>query len=115
MERGFKIKEAARARGITLSSVAKRLGIPRSNMSAIASGARGTSLKVLKKICLILDCSMDELILQKEHPPVFKNKRAQALLDFIEKCNYDGVDKTWVNRVMLAQQMHYKAARRIVR
>ena len=46
----LRIKEAAKERGITLSSIAVKLGIHRSNMSAIASGARGASLKTLKKI-----------------------------------------------------------------
>lgn len=112
MEKGLRIKEIAKERGMTLCSIGKKLNISRSNMSAIASGARGVSLKVLKKICLILDCDMDELILQKAHAPVFQDKKTQELLEFIEESNYDGIDKTWVNRVMLAQQRHYNAARR---
>ena len=50
MRKRLRIKEAAKERGVTLSSIAKKLGIYRSNMSAIASGARGTSLKILRKI-----------------------------------------------------------------
>jgi len=108
----LRIKEAALERGITLSSIAKQLGIPRSNMSGIASGSRGVSLKVLKRICRILDCCLDELIAPEKHGPIFKHKKMQFLLEIIEHSNYDGIDKTWVDRVMLARIMHYRAARR---
>ena len=109
MKKGFRIKDVAKERGMTLSSIAKKLGIPRSNMSAIASGARGVSLKVLYKISCILDCSIDELMLPAQYPPVFKDKKNQSLLRMIENENYDGIDKTWVDRLMLAQKMHYGA------
>ncbi|NQT06698.1 MAG: helix-turn-helix transcriptional regulator [Candidatus Omnitrophica bacterium] len=112
MKRRLRIKELAAARGITLISIAMKLGIARSNMSAIASGKRGVSLKVLYKISCMLDCTIDELILPKEYPPVFKNKKAQSLLKVVESQNYDGIDRTWVNRVMLAQQRHYGALRK---
>jgi len=113
MKRGFRIKEAARERGITLSGIARRLRIPRSNMSAIASGARGVSLKVLYEISLILDCGIDELMLQEDEQAVFRDKRAERALEAVERSNFDGIDKTWVNRVMLAQKAHYRAAKRV--
>jgi len=111
MGEGLRIKGAAKERGVTLSSLAKQLGIHRSNMSAMASGTRGVSLKVLKKISRILDCSIDELILPADMP-VFKSQRMQFVLDEIQRRNYDGIDKTWVNRLMLAQVKHYKNAKR---
>ncbi len=103
----FCIKEIAKERGITLSKIAKELRMPLSNMSAIASGRRGVSLRVLNKVSTILDCDIEELFLIKEDRPVFKNKNTQALLKATEGENYDGIDKTWVNRVMLAQKAHY--------
>jgi len=110
MEKRLKIKEIARERGITLSSIARKLGMSRSNMSAIASGARGVSLKVLSKISRILDCGIDELVSSEKHPSLFRDKKLQFFLKNVENQNYDGIDKTWVNRVMLAQKMHYEAA-----
>lgn len=62
----LRLKEAARERGLTLSGIAKKLGIHRSNMSAIASGSRGVSLIMLKKISRILDCGTDELFWPKK-------------------------------------------------
>jgi len=112
MRRGLRIKEIAKERGMTLSSIAKELDMPRSNISAIASGTRGVSLKALQKISRVLDCSLDELVLPGEYDSVFKDKRVQALLDIMESRNYDGIDKTWVDRVMLAQKVHYLAAGR---
>ena len=112
MKKVLRIKEVAKEQGITLQSIAKRLDMHPSNISAIASGARGVSIKLLKKISHILGCGVDELIFSEKRPPVFKDKRTQLLLDSIEKNNYDGIDKTWVNRIMFVQNMHYNAARR---
>lgn len=112
MKRVLRIKERAKERGVALSGIAKKLGIHRSNMSAIASGSRGVSLKMLEKISRILQCSIDDLIGQKKHPPIFRKKNLEVLLSDIEKANYDGIDKTWVDRLMFAQKMHYKTARR---
>ncbi|MFH1753825.1 MAG: helix-turn-helix transcriptional regulator [Candidatus Omnitrophota bacterium] len=108
----LRIKEIAKERGMTLSEIAGRLGIPRSNMSAIASGARGVSLKALYKIGKILDCGIEELFSQDQGSAVFKDAKAQRSLKIIEDRNYDGSDKTWVNRAMLAQKAHYGSARR---
>jgi len=108
----LRLKEAIRERGLTLSSIAKKLGIHRSNMSAIASGSRGVSLRMLKQISHILDCGMDELFGQKKYSPIFKDKNSQSALNDIEKANFDGIDKSWVNRVMFAQHMHYKNIRK---
>jgi len=112
MEPGLRIKEAAGERGITLSSMARKLGIHRSNMSAIASGSRGASLKTLKKISRILDCDIDELIEPRKQGLIFKNRKLESALNDIERTNYDGIDKSWVDRLMLAQRMHYGAVRK---
>ena len=97
---------------MTLISIARKLRIPRSNMSAIASGARGVSIKVLLKISHILDCGIDELMLPERHSPVFKDKEARSSLKIVESQNFDGIDKSWVDRVMVAQKMHYGAVHR---
>lgn len=112
MKKELRIKEIARERGMTLSEVAGKLGIPRSNMSAIASGSRGISLKVLYRISNILDCGLGDLFLPKEDQPVFKDKKTQALLKAVEDQNYDGIDKTWVDYIMLAQKTHYGSINR---
>lgn len=107
------IKKAAKERGITLVAIARKLHMHRSNISAIASGARGVSLSILKKISHILDCSLDELIFPSNTPGIFKNKDAQDAMAAIERKNYDGIDKTWVNRVMIAYHSHYGLAKRV--
>lgn len=114
-KRGLRIKEIAQERGFTLISIARALRMHRSNLSAIASGSRGASLGVLRKLSRLLDCSVDELIDVDAYPPVFKNKKLQILLDAREKDNAGGLDKTWVNRLMLAQNLHYKLAQKFKR
>lgn len=107
MESMLNIKDAARKRGFTLSSLAKKLGMARSNMSAISSGARGISIDKLKKITDILYCGIDELDTRKEYP-MFKNKQIEVNLRLVEERNYDGIDKSWVSRLMYIHNAHYK-------
>jgi DNA-binding Xre family transcriptional regulator len=113
MKENLRIKDAAKERGITLNMLAGALGIHRCNMSAIAAGARGLSLKTLKAISSILDCGLDELVYTGINEAVFKDKKTQSLLDNIERRNYDGIDKTWVNSLMSAQRAHYLINRRL--
>ena len=81
-------------------------------MSAIASGSRSISIKLLYRIGSILDCGIEELFLPKEDQPVFNDNKTQALLSVVEDKNYDGIDKTWVNNIMLAQKTHYGSINR---
>lgn len=108
----FRLKETASERALTLTDIAKKLGIHRANMSAIASGTRGTSLKMLNKISRILDISLDDLVGGEERRLLFKSEKLEEALDNIERSNYDGIDKSWVDQLMLAQKMHYKKARK---
>ena len=110
MKNRLNIKKIAKERGMTLVEVARKMGIYRSNMSAIASGARGISLDMLKKMCLILDCSIDELVKEHKEPTVFVQNEVQNELEKIDKSSNNGADKTWVNLLMLATMNHYKRA-----
>jgi len=111
MQKRLNIKTAAKERGITLSSIAKRLKMARSNISAIAGGARGVSLDKLRRIADILGCGIDELVAPKEQH-IFKDRRLESLLASIEERNFDGVDKSWVTRVMFARNLHFKTGRK---
>lgn len=112
MKNLFAIKKIAKERAVTLMSIAKKLGIYRSNMSAIASGKRGVSLDMLIKIGHILDCGLDELVTLSGRSSVFKNKNIEDKLNKIIEANYDGMDKTWVNNIVLAGLRHYGNAKR---
>jgi transcriptional regulator with XRE-family HTH domain len=106
------IKEAARERGIALSAIARSLGMHLANVSAIAAGKRGVSLKILNKIGRMLDASLDELLGEREDEAVFRSRKLDALIDDIQRRNYDGIDKSWVDRLMLAGRSHYGKARK---
>ena len=112
MKTKLRIKEAAQERGFTLSAIAKKLGIARSNMSAISKGARGVSLKVLIKISNILNCGIDELIITEPTRRIFNSDKMETRLRAIEEANYDGMDKTWVDNVALAFRDHYRLAKK---
>jgi transcriptional regulator with XRE-family HTH domain len=103
----LRIKEAAKERGVTLISLAKKLKMYRSNFSAVAAGTRGISLKKIQKIADLLGCGVDELLGSKVYPPIFHDKALQSTLYLIEKNNPDGVDKTWVNNLTLARLSHF--------
>lgn len=113
MAKQTRIKVIAKENGMTLTELGRKLGIPRSNMSAIASGSRGVSLQVLLKILRILDCDIDDLYANDVETNAFKDKNLQACLEKIENAHYNGQDKTWVHRVMLAQNIHYRRIMRL--
>jgi len=112
MKPKLRIKEAAKERGFTLSAIAKKIGIARSNMSAIASGSRGVSLKNLRAISDIIGCGLDELVVSRKEGLVFNDPAAQAQLEAIEEQNYDGIDKSWVDTLMVANIAHRRAIRK---
>jgi len=116
MEKGYRplnLKMLAGERGMSLSFIAKKLGIYPSNMSAIASARRGVSLSVLRQIAGLLDCSLDELTGRREATAVFRNKTADLRVKEIQNSNFNGMDKKWVDHVMLAHIHHYRAAKRM--
>ena len=108
----LKLKEIARERGVTLSAIARHFKMHRSNMSAIAAGERGVSLRFLRRLCAYLSCGMDELVGDAQEMTVFKETAAEAALRAREAGNFDGMDKTWVNQLMLGQRVHYGRAKK---
>jgi len=110
-----RIREIARERGMTLSSVAKKINIHRSNMSAIASGARGVSLRQLQAMGEYLGCGLDELLSADSPGVVFKDSRSESRVLAIEGKNFDGSEKTWVHNLMVSWMTHYRKAARAER
>ena len=108
----MRIREIARERGMTLSSVAKKINIHRSNMSAIASGARGVSLRQLQAMGEYLGCGLDELISAGSSCVVFKDRQSESRVQAIEEQNFDGSEKTWVHILMVSRITHYRKAAR---
>lgn len=110
---GFLIKEYAREQGMKLGDVARKLRMPLSNLSAIASGSRSVSLRCLAKIAGVLGCAVPELF--GERSPgfqAFENVDLNRKIREMEERNYMGRDKQWVHRVMLAWRVHYGRVRR---
>lgn len=105
------LREMLKARGVRFIALAGHLNMHRSNLSAIASGGRGVSLEVLQKMAHFLNCAMGELLV-RQTPDVFKERHRMNCIDEIESKNYDGLDKSWVDRVTLAHRVHYQNAKR---
>jgi len=105
------IRRAAWERGRTVSEVARRLGLYRSNLSAMDAGRRTASLRTLSRIAAILGCSPGELIERAPDgpPTVFRTKALNAKLAAREAALVDGTDRSWVHAVLLAWQRHYRA------
>ncbi len=97
---------------MTASEIARRLNLYRPNLSAMDAGRRTVSLKLLGRIAELLSCSPADLI--QVEPPLqpFSSQRMLRLLQKKEASFPDGADRSWVHRVLLAWQKHYRAARR---
>src|SRR5439155_4808732 len=58
---GVRLKEAREYEGFSQEEVAKYLGLPRSAISLIESGARGIDFLELKKLATLYKCTIDQL------------------------------------------------------
>ena len=58
---GTRLKEAREYEGFSQEEVAKYLGLPRSAISLIETGARGLDILELKKLAKLYKCSIDQL------------------------------------------------------
>ena len=103
------IKQVARARGLTVADVARRLGLFRSNLSAADAGRRALSLQALGRLADALACSPGELLegVGAEERPLFRRAHLNRRLAELDRGLADGTDRTWVHAVWLAWQRHY--------
>lgn len=109
-----RIRAVARERGLSASEVARRLGMFKSNLSALDAGKRSISLQALDRIAKLLRCSVSDLI---ETSPPRQNPlfSSPVLLDSLKQRDLgvpDGTERLWVHKVLLAWQRHYRQARR---
>ena len=94
-----------------LSEIAKRLRMPLSNLSAINSGSRSVSIRLLSRIAELLNCSAPELFEESESSGIFRQLGLDQEIARIEMSNPMGTDKAWVHRLMLANRDHYARVR----
>ncbi len=80
--------------------------MPLSNLSAISSGNRSVSIRLLSRIADLLNCSVSDFFEEQGASPVFKDPCLSREIARIEELNPMGRDKTWVHRVMLARRNH---------
>ncbi len=108
----FRIKKYAQDQGLRLGELARKLRMPLSNLSAISSGRRSVSVRLLSRIAGLLHCGVSELF-EEEMPDLFVYRNANLNKEIlrVETENYIGREKGWVHRVMLAHQNHYNKVR----
>lgn len=104
-----RISAEARARGLTASELARRLGWYRSNLSAMDAGRRVVSMRALARLSKVLGCSPADLIEVGPAPEaaLFRHKRLNARLAERDLGASDGVEKGWVHAVQFAWRHHY--------
>ena len=105
-----RITQLAHQRGLTAAEVARRLGLYRSNLSAMDAGRRSVSLKTLSRIAQVLACSPGELLEPhgEAESPVFRDPALNSRLETLEAELVDGTECGWVHTVLLAWQRHYR-------
>ena len=108
---GFSIKQYAYDRGMRLGDVARKLRMPLSNLSAIASGRRSVSIGLLSRIAGILNCSVAELFESEKVGGAFKDPGINRIIQQLESENYLGQDKGWTHRLTFTQQKHFNMVR----
>lgn len=107
------IRKVARERGTTAAALARRLGLYRSNISALDAGTRACSLRALAQVAAALGCSPGELLerVPEGNPAVFRAKELNARLAARQAAVVDGTERGWVHTALLAWQRHYRARR----
>ena len=108
-----RIKEASKERGWTVKELAQRLNLYPSNLSAIDSGNRPVSLRLLSRIAECLDCGLGDLLeitwgAQKDP---FDRPDLALRLKMRDVGTADGSERLWVHNVILSWQRHYQKAR----
>ena len=108
-----RIRAIARERGMTAAWVARKLGLYRSNLSAMDAGKRTVSLRKLAEIARVLSCSLSDLIEMdwQDKTLPFRNKEWVRRIEEREQSLPDGTERGWVHHVLLAWQRHYRAPR----
>lgn len=108
----FHIKEYAHEQGMRLGDLARKLRMPLSNLSAIASGRRSVSISLLSRIAKLLNCCVSELFEEKSiATEIYQDEDSNREVLRIAEENYPGIEKGWVHRVMLAHHNHYRNVR----
>ena len=103
------IRALAKSRGMTAAEVARRLGLYRSNLSAMDAGRRAVSLRLLERLARALACSPGDLLDVRgdAETALFRHATANRQVAQRDAALSDGAERGWVHRVLLAWQRHY--------
>ncbi len=106
-----RIRQVARSQGRTVAEVACRLGLYRSNLSAMDAGRRSVSLRLLGRVARLLGCSPADLLEGSGSPqrPVFRHPALNRAVETRDQRLIDGRECGWVHTALLAWQRHYGA------
>ena len=100
----------ARQRGTTAAELARRLGLYRSNLSAMDAGTRAVSLRTLGRLAQALGCAPGDLleVTWGSGTAVFRRHALNRRLEERDLGVPDGVERGWVHAGLLAWQRHYR-------
>lgn len=109
-----RIQEVARERGTTAAELARRLGLYRSNLSAMDAGRRTPSLRLLLRLAEALGCGVADLLetAPEREPALFRWPELDRRILERSRAAASGADKGWVHATLLAWQRHYRSAGR---
>jgi transcriptional regulator with XRE-family HTH domain len=99
----LRLKDQCRKKGITLSKLAAKCGIPQPSLSRYESGKSDITLRQLSRLCLVLGVGIGELLKEE----VFTEKYAKEIKR-AEKAAIKS-DKAWVGKVQSDLLAHYRS------
>lgn len=87
---GDNIKEKRKAKHVSQNQLAKKAGIAQATLSAIESSTKSPAVDTIEKLAEALECSVSELLGEKQEGEVFLTDRQKYLLDLFSQLNDAG-------------------------
>lgn len=108
---GESIKEKRKERKLSQNQLAKKAGIAQATLSAIESSTKSPAVDTVEKLADALECSISELLGEKQDGQIFLSDRQQYLLELYSQLNDAGQDFLLSQAESILQQSAFRKDR----